>query len=151
VKRGIPYYLDPEVRALDYVRRNTSIPVPNIRRYITRDDNGAYLLQEKIEGTRLDKIWILRGYILELREASSIYHRCHVPGPMADVPRKCHGPHFLFGGRNRGPCEQLLDYFSTRLRGGSPRFDDSYNSQPLVLTHNDLSMCNIVVGQDGKL
>jgi hypothetical protein len=149
---------------LDYVRRNTSIPVPKIRRYITRDDNGAYLLLEKIEGTRLDKIWpsysplqrfltawILRGYILELREASSIYHRCHVPGPMADVPRKCHGPHFLFGGRNRGPCEQLLDYFSTRLRGGSPRFDDSYNSQPLVLTHNDLSMCNIVVGQDGKL
>ncbi|KIM78178.1 hypothetical protein PILCRDRAFT_824646 [Piloderma croceum F 1598] len=166
VKRGISYYLDPEVRALDFVRRNTSIPVPKIRRYIT-SETSAYILLEKIEGTRLDKLWpsysplqrfltawILRGYILELREASSIYHRCHVPGPMADVPRYCHGPHFLFGDRNRGPFEhsrQLLDYFGTRSWGSGPRFDDSYNSQPLVLTHNDLSMRNIVVGHDGKL
>jgi hypothetical protein len=167
VKRGIPYYLDPEVRALDYVRRNTSIPVPKIRRYITRGENCAYLLQEKIEGTRLDKLWpsysslqrfltawILRGYILELRKASSIYHRCNVPGPMADVLRHCHGPLDLFGSRDQGPFEnstQLLDYFNKWSTKGGPRFDGSYSSQPLVLTHNDLSMRNIVVGQDGKL
>jgi len=166
VKGGLDYYLAPEARALDFVRANTSIPVPKVRRYIV---SGCYadLLMEKIEGTRLDKLWpsysplqkfltawILRGYIFELRKASGVYHRCHVPGPMANTPQQCYGPEFLFGARYQGPFErprQLLDYFSKWRGNSGPRFDNSYNSQPLVLTHNDLSMRNIIVGRDGKL
>jgi len=166
MKKGEDRYLAPEARALDFVRANTSIPVPKVRRY-TISEYNANLVMEKIEGTRLDKLWpsysplqrfltawILRGYILELRKASGLYHRFHVPGPMADDPQKCHGPAFLFGYYERGPFEcsrQLLDYFSKRLGNSGLRFDNSYDSQPLVLTHNDLSMRNIIGGRDGKL
>jgi hypothetical protein len=162
----MPDYLDPEERALDFVRRNTTIPVPKIRRYIT-SGTSAFILLERIEGTPLNRLWpsysplqrfltawILRGYILELRKTSGIYHRCHVPGPMSDVPQRCHGPMFLFEGRSKGPFEhpmQLLNYFSGWPGNNARRFDDSCHSQPLVLTHNDLSMRNIIVGHDGKL
>ncbi|KIM78722.1 hypothetical protein PILCRDRAFT_824158 [Piloderma croceum F 1598] len=166
VKKGVDCYLAPEARALDFVRAHTSIPVPKVRRYIVSGYH-ANLLMEKIEGTRLDKLWpsysplqrfltawILRGYILELRKASSLYHRFHVPGPMANDPQQCHGPAFLFGDDYQGPFEhsrQLFDYFSKRPGNSGLRFDNSYDSQPLVLTHNDLSMRNIIVDRDGKL
>jgi hypothetical protein len=162
VKKGIDCYLAPEACALDFVRANTSIPVPKVRRYIRYRAN---LLMEKIEGTRLDKLWcsysplqrfitawILRGYILELRKASGLYHRFHVPGPMANDPQQCHGPAFLFGDDYQGPFErsgELFDYFSKRPGNSGLRFDTSYNSQPLVLTHNDLSMLRIVMGSYG--
>ena len=47
----------------------------------------------------------------------------------------------------------ILCSSSTTSAGGNNarRFDDSCHSQPLVLTHNDLSMRNIIVGHDGKL
>jgi hypothetical protein len=35
---------------------------------------------------------------------------------------------------------QLLDYFNPWPRNSGSRFDDSYNLQPLVLMHNDLSL-----------
>jgi aminoglycoside phosphotransferase (APT) family kinase protein len=122
------------------------------------------ILMERIEGTRLDKLWpsfsplqrfltawTLRGYILELRKASGNYHRRHIPGPMADTPQPCHGAMALFQDREQGPFErtrQLLDYFS-KWSNDAPPFDSSYDSQPLVLTHGDLSMRNIIVGRDG--
>jgi hypothetical protein len=165
-KFGEPYpFLCPEARALNFVRSNTSIPVPKVRRYITSGMHG-YLLLEKIEGTRLDKVWpslsplqrlltawTLRGYILELRKASNAYHRSYVIGPMADTPQQCHGPAWLWAYRDRGPFEstrELLDWFTDGQEYGL-RFDDSYDSQPLVLTHGDLCMRNIIVGRDGKL
>jgi thiamine kinase-like enzyme len=73
---------------------------------------------------------------------------------MADTPERCHGPELLFHDRDQGPFQntrQLLDYFSKRLRGSCARYEDVYDSQPLVLTHNDLCMRNIIVGRDGKL
>jgi thiamine kinase-like enzyme len=73
---------------------------------------------------------------------------------MADTPQRCHGPALLFHLRDHGPFQntrQLLDYFSKRLRSNCARYEDAYDSQPLVLTHNDLCMRNIIVGRDGKL
>jgi aminoglycoside phosphotransferase (APT) family kinase protein len=156
-------YGETEARALNFVRSNTSIPVPKVRRYMG-GGMKELILMERIEGTRLDKLWpsfsplqrfltawTLRGYILELRKASGNYHRRHVPGPMADTPQPCHGAMSLFQGRPQGPFErtrQLLDYFSKWPENNGP-FDSSYDSQPLVLTHGDLSMRNIIVGRDG--
>jgi aminoglycoside phosphotransferase (APT) family kinase protein len=157
---------DIEARALDFVRSNTSIPVPKVRRFMNYGLE-QFILMEKIEGTRLDRLWpsfsplqrllvawTLRGYILELRKASANYHRCHIPGPIADTPQPCRGAGSLFFDREVGPFEgtrQLLDYFSQWPGNNGPRFDISYESQPLVLTHGDLSMRNIIVGRDGKL
>jgi Phosphotransferase enzyme family len=167
-KIGPPYHIGPEATALNFVRSNTSIPVPKVRRYITSGEY-AYVLLEKIEGTRLDRLWpsftplqrfitawTLRGYILELRRASGNYKRRHVPGPMADTPQRCHGPPYLFNYRYQGPFEctrELLDFFnkSPLCMNSGTQLDDSYASQPLVLMHNDLSMRNIIVGHDGRL
>ena len=159
-------HADIEACALNFVRSNTSIPVPKVRRYMEYETE-QFILMEKIEGTRLDRLWpsfsplqrlqvawTLRGYILELREASANYYCCHIPGPMADTPQQCCGAGALFSNRSVGPFEgirQLLDYFSRWPENNGPRFDISYESQPLVLTHGDLSMRNIIVGCDGKL
>lgn len=67
---------------------------------------------------------------------------------MADVPKRCRGPSRLFGHRAIGPFSssvELLDDFNWAF---GQRFD---NSELLVLTHNDLSMRNILVGNDGTL
>jgi hypothetical protein len=69
---------ETEARALNFVRSNTSIPVPKVRRYM-KDGIQEIILMEKIEGTRLDILWpsfsplqrfltawTLRGYVLEL-------------------------------------------------------------------------------------
>jgi thiamine kinase-like enzyme len=154
----------PEERALRFVRSHTSIPVPKVRRYVTNDTSG-YLLLEKIEGKRLDKVWptlspmqrflvawTLRSYIKELRLASASYPRRHVPGPMASTPQQCYGPAWLFGDKPKGPFKSskaLIDHFNRiyeKLNGES--FEDT---QTLVLTHNDLNKRNIIVGRDGKL
>jgi aminoglycoside phosphotransferase (APT) family kinase protein len=157
---------DIEARTLNFVRSNTSIPVPKVRRYMEYETE-QFILMEKIEGTPLDRLWpsfsplqrlqvawTLRGYILELRRASANYYRRHIPGPMADTPQQCRGAAALFYDRPAGPFEdtrQLLDYFTRRHGNNGPRFDISYESQPLVLNHGDLSMRNIIVGRDGKL
>jgi hypothetical protein len=132
-----------------------------------KDGIEGLILMEKIEGTRLDILWpsfsplqrfltawTLRGYILELRMASGNYRRRHIPGPMADTPQPCHGSVALFHDREQGPFErtrQLLDYFSQWPGNNGTSFNSSYDSQPLVLTHGDLSMRNIVLGRDGRL
>jgi hypothetical protein len=150
---------------LNFVRSHTSIPVPKLRRYITTEsDYTGYMLLEKIKGKRLDRLWpslsplqkflvawTLRGYIIELREASDAYSRRNVPGPMGDRPRLCDGPAWLFGHRPLGPfksSEDIAKYFNENRAGVGEGLD---NSRPLVLTHCDRSMHNIIVGLDGKI
>ncbi|KAF9073040.1 kinase-like domain-containing protein [Rhodocollybia butyracea] len=148
-----------EARALAFVHSNTSIPVPRIRRYIKGQRHG-YLLMEKIPGKRLDRVWpsytplqkfivawTLRGYIRQLRQASAAYARRHIPGPISDKPERCNGIAFLFGDRPRGPFNSSKELVA--------HFDKSGEcldyTQPLVLTHGDLSMRNVIVGDDGRL
>lgn len=147
-----------EARALNFVRLHTSIPVPKIRRQV-EFRTYVYLLLEKIEGKRLDKLWpslspsqrflvawTLRDYIRELRQASAMYPRRHIPGPMADSPQKCYDPSWLFGHRPKGPFNssaELISYFSNSFK--RQQFDDSH----LVLTHGDLSLRNMIMGGYG--
>ena len=160
IKRRPAYQSLPEARALDFVLSHTSVPVPNVRRYINKDGKG-YLLMEKIEGTPLDRLWgdlsekarqrvvsTLGGYIDQLRQASAIYN-CPFPGPMAEKePQMCDGPWMLLGDRPTGPFPTCKDLF---------QFINKYSPQPLdyspslVLTHMDLNMRNIIVGTDRKI
>lgn len=152
-----------EARTLKFIQSHTSIPVPRVRRLVrSNNSSNGFLLLEKIEGcTPLDKLWpsfsasqrflvasTLRRYINELRQASDAYYRRHVPGPMADIPKKCHGSAWLFRDMPRSPFKssnELMDHFKMTF---GQQFD---MSDPLVLTHGDLSMRNILVGRDGKL
>jgi len=163
VKRALPDGLCLEERALNFVRSHTSIPVPKVRRHITSRLGavGGCLLLEKIEGTTLDRLWdtlseperlrivsTLKGYISQLRRVSANYERCNVPGPMGDTPQMCIGPWMLFDHSGAGPfttSKELIEYFNKTSR---EPFEDS---QPLVLTHNDLSMRNVIVGHDKKV
>jgi aminoglycoside phosphotransferase (APT) family kinase protein len=152
----------------------TTIPIPRIRRTI-KDEYGIVIVMEYIPGERLDHVWpslslwsklwvalILRRYIRQLRQINS-----SVPGPVADSPKICDG--YIFG----KPCGPFPDYaslsafFNRKLdiakkvtfpdahgnripcaRPDSEPFDDS---RPLVLTHGDLSMRNIIYGRDGRI
>jgi hypothetical protein len=140
VKAGIDYYLAPGARPLDFVWANTSVAVLKVRRYII-SWIYADLLLEKIEGTRLDKLWppyspsqifLTASYILELRKASCIYHCCYFPGLMGNGPQQFHGPAFLFGDRYKDPFDhpmQLPGYISGWPRNSGHRFDNSYEGR----------------------
>ncbi|RDB28229.1 hypothetical protein Hypma_001429 [Hypsizygus marmoreus] len=160
-----------EARTLQFVWSHTSIPVPKIRQYIVRkQQNGritGYILMEHIKGTRLDRIWsslsplqqflvawILRGYVLQLRKASAAYARRHVPGPMGDTPKKCHGCYSIFGiYAPLGPFQsskELIAGLNKRHRFGPGRqLEDS--PEPMVLTHGDICARNVILGNDGKV
>ena len=157
----------------------TTIPVPRVRR-IVRDEYDKYIIMDYIPGKQLCKVWpametweklrvvfTLRNYV---RQLQAIRHpRSSVPDPMAtDGARVCTLP--LFGpiAEFRGPFPsypELSAFFNERHRLAlihahhldpktaqetccSDPFDDS---QPLVLTHNDINMRNILVGDDGRL
>ncbi|KAF9073056.1 hypothetical protein BDP27DRAFT_1417516 [Rhodocollybia butyracea] len=67
--------------------------------------------------------------------------------PMSDEPAVCHGAGFLFPLRPAGPFSSSQELVA--------HFDKSGKcwdySQPLVLTHCELSMRNAIVGDDGRL
>ncbi|OBZ79419.1 hypothetical protein A0H81_01010 [Grifola frondosa] len=168
---------DPsEALALDLVFHHTTIPVPRVRR-IVRTGFSKDFVMDYIPGRQLSQVWptmsivaklrvafVLRSYIRQLR---AIRHpRSAVPGPVAsdDHARVCESP--LFGPilTTRGPFtsyRELSAFFNDRQRrslmpDADPAeaaaclkpFDDS---APLVLTHQDINMRNILVGDDGRL
>ncbi|EPQ61146.1 kinase-like protein [Gloeophyllum trabeum ATCC 11539] len=155
-----------EARALQFVWAHTSIPVPQVRR-VVGTPRGALLLMEYIKGQTLDRLWpslsscqrfivswTLRGYIQQLRAASTAYPRRHIPGPMSDTPQVCEGSFWIFDcERPKGPfttwaefCEELNEEGPESLKGR--RFD---TSEELFLTHFDLSARNVIMGEDGRI
>ncbi|KAF9073039.1 hypothetical protein BDP27DRAFT_1417506 [Rhodocollybia butyracea] len=91
--------------------------------------------------------WTLRGYIRQLLQASAPYSRCHIPGPMSDEPAVCHGAEFLFPLRPAGPFNSSQELVAHLDKSGEC-WD---HTQPLVLTDCDLSVRNVIVGDDGSL
>lgn len=174
VKVGPPYCLRPcEAAAMQLVRRRTCIPVPAMHRYFVKGDN-AYLVMEYVRGELLDHCWddlsnweklriacVLRNYVKQMRRIRSPQIDEQIPGPLIDdlsAPLKCNLP--AFGENPVGPFSsyaRLRDWMNGRLRVTQflmrqrypgPRFD---GSEPLVFTHGDLALRNIIRGDDGKL
>jgi hypothetical protein len=161
-KRGSWGDIRNEVKTLEFVRDHTSIPVPKIRRFLRGGVfKQGYLIMEKIEGSTLKNCWhrlatdqrwhvvsTLKTYINELREVSAKYY-CF-PGPMgSDRPVFCQGATDVYGVMPPGPFKtsgELIAYFN-ELKNPPPLED----SLPFVLTHNDLSMRNIILGSDQKV
>jgi len=164
-----------EVLALQMVREQTSIPVPRVIRVFTKG-YSTWIAMEHIPGDQLSAVWptlsffgrlrvafTLRRYVRQLRAICD--PRSAVPGPLGKTPadvRTCQSP--LFGTiiETRGPFAsypELSAFFNDRLvramenNGGNHNtpmetFDDS---KPLVLTHQDINMRNVIVGDDGRL
>ncbi|KAI1790302.1 hypothetical protein LXA43DRAFT_973787 [Ganoderma leucocontextum] len=148
----------------DLVFHNTGIPVPHLRRVI-HFQQSAGLIMDYIPGRQLVHVWPSLSVLgnLKLRVAFVEFHpRSLIPSPMAhdDEALRIQSPVFGVIGGPRGPFASYTDlstYFNLnaknqlalKLAPSRPApFDDS---RPLMLTHGDLNMRDILVRDNGRL
>ncbi|KAG5634612.1 hypothetical protein H0H81_001381 [Sphagnurus paluster] len=165
-----------EAHTLDFVFEHTTIPVPRVRRVLDIKNEDRIIIMDYIKGRHLALVWhnmslleklrvglTLRHYVRQLREIR--HPRSAVPGPVApDGPRLCMTPLFGDIGGDRGPFATYAE-FSSFMKGrqyiaiscyahhpvppeGRVPFDES---APFVMTHQDINMRNVMVGDDGRL
>jgi aminoglycoside phosphotransferase (APT) family kinase protein len=167
-----------EASLFEFVRTRTTILVPRIRRTF-EDDGVCFSVMDYIPGERLDHVWpslslwtklrvalTLRRYIRQLRRIKDSHSS--VPGPVADSPQKCDGYTFFFNPSGPFPDYASFSAFYNRkldtAKGASYTDEDGNeiicarpdteffdDSRPLVFTHGDLSMRNIIFGTDGRI
>ncbi|KAG6861015.1 hypothetical protein C0995_004868 [Termitomyces sp. Mi166 len=160
-----------EANVLNLLFAETTIPVPRVRRVV-----NSWIVMDYIPGTTLAQAWpslsiwrkiriafTLRRYVRQLRQLKA--SATTPPGPFsARGPQICESP--IFGGvqSTRGPFtsySEFSQFFNKRHKMSADnkkippedpkrkeRFDDT---EPLVLTHQDLNLRNIMVGEDGRL
>ncbi|THH07734.1 hypothetical protein EW145_g3185 [Phellinidium pouzarii] len=156
-----------EVMTMRLVQSQTTIPVPAVRRVFKSDAEDDYVVMEYVEGETLYTCWEkltiwtkvkiackLWWYIQQLRAVRT--KDVETPGPIDGGP--CDGNFFTIYGA--GPFQtysEMSAWFahmlsvSHRMKKApldTPPFDDT---KPLVLTHQDLHMQNIILGSDGRL
>ncbi|KIJ14976.1 hypothetical protein PAXINDRAFT_12245 [Paxillus involutus ATCC 200175] len=164
-----------EANALDLLFAKTTIPVPRVRR-VVKQKWDHLIVMDHIKGPTLAKVWptlsvwrkigvafTLRRYVRQLRRLKA--PPMTPPGPLSTQgPRTCESPIFGQVQSHRGPfasyaelsaffnerCKMALDADQVPENHPSRKelFDDS---GPLVLTHQDLNLRNIIVGEDGRL
>ncbi|KAL4245370.1 hypothetical protein ABKN59_009481 [Abortiporus biennis] len=124
VKVNNGYHL-PYVESLNLlmVRTLTTIPVPQIRQ-VTMKGKTGYLVMENIPGRTLRECW----------DELSIFRQFYIAWRLRGYVKYNH----KLDVRKRF-CKTNPD---------TPPFDESY---PLVFTHNDISMRNVILGDDGKV
>ena len=164
--------------AMDLVFRQTSIPVPRIRHVLRFPETYEICtIMDFIPGRQLRYAWptmslfsklrlafTLRGYIRQLRAIDD--PRSRIPGPLAEGTKACSPICQMMIGvteRSRPPFNTYSDFSAwwndrypisrrvvPEIHVGVPPepFDDS---QPLVLTHCDINMRNIILGNDGRV
>jgi len=164
-----------EANALDLLFSETTIPVPRVRRVVKRQ-RDFLIVMDYIPGPTLAHIWptlstwrkirvafTLRRYVRQLRRLKA--SATMPPGPLSvQGGRRCESPIFGRVQSDRGPFatySELSAFFNKRHQMALnckklPRDDPSRNdlfddSEPLVLTHQDLNLRNIIVGEDGLL
>jgi len=164
-----------EANALDLLFAQTTIPVPRVRR-VVRGQGDFLIVMDYIPGPTLAHVWptlstwrkirvafTLRRYIRQLRRLKA--SATTPPGPLsAQGARICVSPIFGSIFLHRGPFAtypEFSAFFNERhqiamdnekLRRDEPSRNDLFDdSEPLVLTHQDLNLRNIIVGEDGRL
>lgn len=152
-----------EVLAMKFVCEKTTIPIPTVYQVFPEPDDAdfAYIVMDYVAGTRLDHAWptlsilskirvawILRGYIRQLRRLEGTR-----PGPLGEKALRCTG-NVVSGMREEGPfqtADELTRFMNKRSHriSGAPIPREYEIAEPLVFTHNDLNMRNIILGHDG--
>ncbi|KAI5980926.1 kinase-like domain-containing protein [Pisolithus marmoratus] len=165
----------PEANALRLVFSKTTIPVPRVHRMV-KGEWVFLIVMDYVKGQTLAQVWptflvwqkysvafTLRRYVHQLRRLKA--SPTTPPGPLsAQGPRVCESPIFGQVQSCRGPFSsysELATFFNKRCKmaldtkgvpEGHPSrkklFDDS---EQLVLTHQDLNLRNIILGEDGRL
>ncbi|KAI6106138.1 kinase-like domain-containing protein [Pisolithus croceorrhizus] len=164
-----------EANAMQLVFEKTTIPVPRVHR-VVKGSQDFLIVMDYIKGQTLAQVWptfsvwrkfsvafTLRRYIRQLRRLKA--SPTTPPGPLsAQGPQICESPIFGQVQSRRGPFSsysELSTFFNERCKmgldgQGAPedhpsrkmKFDDS---GPLVLTHQDINLRNIILGDDGRL
>lgn len=157
-----------EVLALLRVRSHTSIPVPRVHGTV-RQGHHTCAVMDVIQGDRLDHLWpnlslwrklgiawTLRSYVRQLRRIPP--HDPPRPGPLGSSPRMCQGLQFFQcdAGPFASPEEfwEYVRFYTLGISWADGLTDvreGEYTDDPLVFTHNDLNMRNIIVSQDGTV
>ncbi|KAK0640107.1 hypothetical protein DIS24_g9661 [Lasiodiplodia hormozganensis] len=153
---------ESEAEAMEFVRNNTSIPVPAVF-HTHRIESGFYIEMERVKGKNLEHVWndlsveqkhqlvnSLAGYVKELRA---------LPAPAADLVASAKQHNKLrdarVGSTPFGPYSTHSDFHSL-LRGhiSLDKASDTFGPNVIechvkkyqtLFTHADLSMRNIMV------
>jgi len=158
------------------VSSQTSIPVPQVRRYVYWSSR-LWIFMEYIAGDDLEsawrslslwnKLWVawtLHRYVQQLRRVSLA--NCDIPGPIdgSGRPLLCSGHYFTDNGA--GPFtsySQMSSWFASKsritallMRQRDPNHQEPYatsslsfdDSMPLVLTYGDISLRNVRLGSE---
>ncbi|KAI6026876.1 kinase-like domain-containing protein [Pisolithus microcarpus] len=164
----------PEANAIQLVFSKTTILVPRVHRVLKR--NWCFLIiMDYIKGQTLAEVrptfsawrkisvaFTLRRYVGQLRRLKA--SPTTPPGPLSvQGPQMCESLVFGQVQSSRGPftsCSEFSTWFNKRCKMGldarrlpedhplREKFDDS---GPLVLTHQDINLRNIILGDDGRL
>jgi hypothetical protein len=158
---------------MELVRTHTSIPVPKCDRSVIPSTGRVYLIQQYIPGRVLHDAWpsfgwwnrfcvalTLRYYIHQLRRLSRRLEPLPGPGPPSinGEAQMCTGR--LFTSDGSGPFSsyhEMARWYQNRLLA-MQRFRKEYfdtapfdSNAPLVFTHMDLHLRNMILGDDGQL
>ncbi|PIL33062.1 hypothetical protein GSI_04511 [Ganoderma sinense ZZ0214-1] len=161
---------------MQFVRDNTSIPVPAVRRVLpVRDstDGKHWIVMDYVDGNTLFELWdaltderkrsifdVLARYVRQLRAVH--LPDPSIPGPLHPdgKPAKCSASFFSeFDAGPFGSYQEMADWFDLqrlrcrihthRLSGWlipCSKFDATY---PLVLCHMDIHPCNVIIDASG--
>lgn len=168
-----PQLRESEAKAQALVREQTTIPVPMVYRFFELAGT-SYLVMDYVPGDTLHTCWndlsnwqklriafTLRNYVQQMRRIRTAQILKQVPGPITDDPSRplsCLTP--ALGEYSVGAFtsqEHLRDWMNGRFRVAEYLFGQHINvppyddSAPLVFTHGDLCLRNIVLGSDGRL
>ncbi|TBU34044.1 kinase-like domain-containing protein [Dichomitus squalens] len=138
------------------VFHHTTIPVPRVRRVIRYDsDEYSVFIMDRIPGRQLAQVWPSLSILGKLRVAFTL--RSYIQQVRAiRHPRPPRGPFSSYADLSAfwNAKYNAARAFALRRAGAastampSEPFDDT---RPLVLTHCDLNMRNILAGDDGRL
>ncbi|PIL33063.1 hypothetical protein GSI_04512 [Ganoderma sinense ZZ0214-1] len=170
-----------EAYTMQFVRNNTSIPVPTVRRVLPRpaDRRGTedryWIVMDYIEGNTLFDVWetfseerrreiidALARYVRELQAVRPPHPS--IPGPLhpKGTPVKCSGSFFTYD--DAGPFrsyQEMASWFDrqrSRIRiynhhvfGGLMACPKFDASYPLVLCHMDIHPRNVLIDEAGTI
>ncbi|PCH35668.1 hypothetical protein WOLCODRAFT_145905 [Wolfiporia cocos MD-104 SS10] len=168
----IGHVQDSEPLTMNLVRESMTILVPVVRRYLTVNGNNAIVMDytpgQTLEDCwgqlgfwrRLRVVWTIRRYIRQLRcvLVPGTPRGKQFPGRIGKEPQLCYGPMFSdYGGGPFASYDELTSWYMHKLDVNrrirkTPVEDVTFDSSlPLVLTHLDLNLRNLIIDHDSRV
>ena len=165
---ALPVEQQHEALNMKFVFEHTTIPVPRVYMVVAAPNfpGEAFIVMDYIHGHRLDHAWpmlsvwsklrvawVLRSYFRQLRSIKLPY--TPIPGPLGPVPQ-LFPEGTIHSLRPKGPfadADALNTFLNERANGirGVAIPPEYEKPEPLVFTHADVNMRNVILGYDGRV